>query len=129
MGSSNGFGNNLCRDWFKTVWTKLAVRQRKFQGKPCWKVEEILSISRLEIILYYYIIMEIIYFLTVLFNAYLINCIKWGKEYIVYSEVLLVSILQYYNFSVEIMNELDISNYLTPRYLAELIDDKGMVGI
>ena len=69
--------------------------------------------------------MEIIYFLTVLFNAYLINCIKWGKEYIVYSEVLLVSILQYYNFSVEIMNELDISNYLTPRYLAELIDDNG----
>ena len=67
--------------------------------------------------------MEIIYFLTVLFNAYLINCIEWGKEYIVYSEVSLVSILQYYNFSVEIMNELDISNYLTPRYLAELIDD------
>ena len=58
-----------------------------------------------------------------LFNAFLMNCIKWAKEYIVYSEVLLVSTLQYYNFSVEIMNELDISNYLTPRYLAELIDD------
>ena len=37
------------------------------------------------------------------------------------SEVLLVAILQYY---VKIMNELDITNYLTPRYLTELIDDK-----
>ena len=67
--------------------------------------------------------MKIVYFLTVLFNAFLMNRIKWAKEYIVHSEVLLVSTLQYYNFSVEIMNELDISNYLTPRYLAELIDD------
>ena len=58
------------------------------------------------------------------FNGYLINGLKWGKEYIVYREVLLVAILQYYNFDVEIMNLLDITNYLTPRYLAELIDDK-----
>ena len=74
-------------------------------------------------IIVYHIIMKIVYFLTVLFNAFLMNRIKWAKEYIVHSEVLLVSTLQYYNFSVEIMNELDISNYLTPRYLAELIDD------
>ena len=47
------------------------------------------------------------------FNAYLINGLKWGKEYIVYSEVLLIAILQYYNFDVEIMNLLDITNYLT----------------
>ena len=71
-----------------------------------------------------HIITKILYFLTMLFNAFLMNCIKWAKEYIVYSEVLLVSILQYYNFSVEIMNELDITNYLTPRYLTELVDNK-----
>ena len=41
------------------------------------------------------------------------------------SEVLLVAILQYYNFSVEIMNELDITNYLTPRYLTELVDNNN----
>ena len=38
------------------------------------------------------------------------------------SEVLLVAILQYY---VEIMNELDITNYLTPRYLTELVDNNN----
>ena len=64
--------------------------------------------------------MEIIYFLTVLFNAYLINCIKWGKEYIVYSEVLLVSILQYYNFSDEIMEAYNSSKIFS----IELMNDK-----
>ena len=38
------------------------------------------------------------------------------------SEVLLVAILQYY---VEIMNELDITNYSTPRYLTELVDNNN----
>ena len=48
------------------------------------------------------------------------NC---GRKHIVYDENLLISILHFYNFSVEIMHALDISNYLTPRYLAELIDN------
>ena len=48
------------------------------------------------------------------------NC---GRKHIVYDENLSISILHFYNFSVEIMHALDISNYLTPRYLAELINN------
>ena len=59
---------------------------------------------------------------TTILQSFLINGLKWGKEYIVYREVLLVAILQYY---VEIMNELDITNYLTPRYLTELVDNNN----
>ena len=88
-------------DWdlsmaLETIYLEIGLRQ-------CGLPPEIILISRMEIISYF-IIMEIISYLTILFNAYLITCIKWGKEYIVYSEVLLVSTLLYYNFSVEIMN-------------------------
>ena len=56
-------------------------------------------------------------------NLFIISWIHLWKERICYNEQLLINILTKYNFSVEIMNALDISNYLTPRYLAELIDN------
>ena len=56
-------------------------------------------------------------------NLFIISWIYLGRDSICYNEQLLISILHKYNFSVEIMNTLDISNYLTPRYLAELIDN------
>ena len=48
------------------------------------------------------------------------NC---GRKHIVYDENLLISILHFYNFSVEIMHALDISNYSITRYLVELINN------
>ena len=56
-------------------------------------------------------------------NLFIISWIHLWKERICYNEQLLINISTKYNFSVEIMNALDISNYLTPRYLAELIDN------
>ena len=56
-------------------------------------------------------------------NLFIISWIHLWKERICYNEQLLITILTKYNFSVEIMHALDISNYLTPRYLAELIDN------
>ena len=56
-------------------------------------------------------------------NLFLFSWIHLWREYIVYNERLLINILHKYNFSVEIMHTLHISNYPIPRYLAELIDN------